>query len=60
MVVKVKEILEKTRHVENSDKFKKYFVRGERNVRFCDRILSDIISIITFYHKMANFLIYFF
>ena len=32
MVLKVKKI-EKTRHVKIYDKFKKYFLRGERNVR---------------------------
>ena len=41
MVVKVKEKFEKTRHVENNDKFKKYFLRGERHVRYHDRILSN-------------------
>ena len=40
MVVKVKENLEKTRHVKNNDKSKKYILRGERNVRYHERILS--------------------
>ena len=41
MVVKVKERFEKTRHVKNNDKFKKCLLRGERNVRYYDRILSN-------------------
>ena len=40
MVVKVKETFEKTRHVKNNDKFKKYILRGQWNVRYCERILS--------------------
>ena len=34
MVVKVTEILEKTRHVKNNDKSKKYILRGQRNLRY--------------------------
>ena len=41
MVVKVKESFEKTRHVKNNDKSKKYILRGERNVRYYDRVLSN-------------------
>jgi len=41
MVKKVREKFEKTRHVENNDKSKKYILRGERNVRYHDRILSN-------------------
>ena len=41
MVVKLKEKIEKTRHVENIDKFKKYILRGERNVRYHERIPSN-------------------
>ena len=40
MVVKVKEKFEKTRPVKNNDKSKKYILRGERKVRYHDRILS--------------------
>ena len=40
MVVKVKEKFEKTRHVKNNHKSKKYIFRGERNVRY-DRIPSE-------------------
>ena len=38
MVVKVKEKIEKTRHVKNNDKSKKYILRGERNVRYYERV----------------------
>ena len=41
MVVKVKEKYEKTRHVKNNDKSKKYILRGERNLRYHDKILSN-------------------
>ena len=41
MVVKVKESFEKTRHVKNYDKSKKYILRGERNVRYHEKILSN-------------------
>ena len=41
MVVKVKEIFEKTRQFENNDETKKYILRGERNASYHDRILSN-------------------
>ena len=41
MDVKVKEIFEETRHVKNNDKSRKYFLRGQRNARYFDRILSN-------------------
>ena len=41
MAVKLKESFEKTRHVKNNDKSKKYILRGQRNVRYYDRILSN-------------------
>ena len=41
MVVKVKEKFDRTRHVNNKDKSKQYILRGERNVRYHDRILSN-------------------
>ena len=41
MVVKVKEKYEKTRHVKNNDKFKKYIQRGQRNTRYYEKILSN-------------------
>ena len=40
MVVKVKETFEKTRHVKNNDKCKKYILRGQRNARYHDTKLS--------------------
>ena len=41
MVIKVKEKFEKTRHVKNNDKSKKYILRGQRNVSYHDIILSN-------------------
>ena len=41
MVVKVKEYFEKTRQVKNNDKSKKYNLRGQRNTRYHERILSN-------------------
>ena len=41
MVVKVKEYYEKTRRVKNNDKSKKYILRGQRNARYQERILSN-------------------
>ena len=41
MVVKVKESFEKTRHVKNNDKSKKYILRGQRNARYHEKILSN-------------------
>ena len=41
MVVKVKESIEKTRYVKNHDKSKKYILRGQRNSRYHDRVLSN-------------------
>ena len=41
MVAKVKEKIERTRHVKNNDKCKKYILRGHRNVRYHDRVLSN-------------------
>ena len=40
MVVKVKENIEKTRHVKNNDKSKKYILRAGGNTRYHDRFLS--------------------
>ena len=40
MVVRIKESFEKTRQVKNNDKSKKYNLRGQRNARYHDRILS--------------------
>ena len=41
MVVKIKEYFEKTRHVKNNDESKNHFLRGQRNVRYHERILSN-------------------
>ena len=41
MVLEVKEKFEKTRHVKHNDKSKKYFLRGQRNVRYLDRVLTN-------------------
>ena len=41
MVVKVKESFEKTRHVKNNDKSKKYILRGQNNGRYYEKILSN-------------------
>ena len=41
MVVKLKEYFDKTRHVENNDKSKEYILRGQRNTRYHETILSN-------------------
>ena len=41
MVVKVEEKFDKTRHIKNNDNYKKYILRGQRNVRYHEKILSD-------------------
>ena len=41
MVVKVEEYFENTRQVKNNDKSKKYNLRGQRNVRYHERVLSN-------------------
>ena len=41
MVVKVKKIFEETIHVKNNDKSKKNFLRGQRNVRYHEKVLSN-------------------
>ena len=40
MNLKVNESFEKTKHVKNNDKSKKYILRAERNVRYYDKSLS--------------------
>ena len=32
---------EKSRHVKNTDKFKKYILRGQRNVRYHEKTLPN-------------------
>ena len=41
MVVKVNEKFEKTAHVNDKDKSEKYILRGEKNVGYYDRNLSN-------------------
>ena len=41
MVIKVKEYFEKTRHIKNNDKSKKYILRGPRNAIYHEKILSN-------------------
>ena len=41
MIVKVKDPFEKTRHVKNNDKFRKHILRGQRNAKYHERILSN-------------------
>ena len=41
MVVEVKEKYDKTRLVKNTDKSKKYILRGQRNARYHEKILSN-------------------
>ena len=41
MVVKVKESFEKTRHIKNNDKSQKFVLRGQRNVKHYEKILSN-------------------
>ena len=41
MVVKSKEYFEKTTNIKNNDKSKKFVLRGQRNARFHERILSN-------------------
>ena len=41
MVVKLKESFEKTRNIKNNDKSEKYILRGQRNTRYHERILSN-------------------
>ena len=41
MVVKIKESFEKTRQVKINDKSKKIVLRGQRNARYHEKILSN-------------------
>ena len=41
MVIKVKEYFEKTKLVRNNNKSTKYILRGQRNTRYHERILSN-------------------
>ena len=52
MTVKSKEKFEKTRHVQNNDKSKKFVLRGQRNARYHEKILSNKKKT----YKFVNFL----
>ena len=52
MTVKSKEKFEKTRHVQNNDKSKKFVLRGQRNARYHEKLLSNKKKTYTF----VNFL----
>ena len=41
MVVREIEYFRKTRHIKNNDKSKKYILRGQKNTRYHERILSN-------------------
>ena len=41
MVIKSKEYFEKTRHIKNNDKTKKYILGGQRNSRYHEKVLSN-------------------
>ena len=41
MVVKEKESFEKTRQIKNNDKSKKFVLRGQRNARYYERVISN-------------------
>ena len=41
MVVKEKQTFEKTRQFKNNDKSIKYILRGQRNARYHEKILSN-------------------
>ena len=41
MVVKAKLFFEKTKQVKNNDKFKLFVLRGQRNTRYHEKILSN-------------------
>ena len=41
MVIKSKKYFEKTTQVKNNDKSKRYILRGQRNTRYHEKILSN-------------------
>ena len=59
MVVKSKESFEKTKQVKNNDKSKKYILRGQRNAKYHEKILSNKkkfqISLTINRYKAVNF-----
>ena len=54
MVVKVKEYFEKTSQVKNNDQSKKYILRGQRNAKYHERILSNKKKSYTFVNFLKN------
>ena len=56
MVVKVKESFEKTRQIKNNDKSKKYILRGLRNTRYHEKILSNKKKSYI-YHNLSKFIV---
>ena len=54
MVVKVKESFEKTRQVKNNDKCRKYILRGQRNARYHEKILSNKKKSFNFVNFLEN------
>ena len=54
MVVKVKKYFEKTRNIKNNDKSEKYFLRGQRNTRYYERILSNKKKSYNFVNSLEN------
>ena len=52
MVVKLKEYFEKTRQIKNNNKSKKFVLRGQRNTRYHEKILSNKKK----YNNFVNFL----
>ena len=53
MVVKIRECFEKTRQVKNNDKSKKFVLRGERNARYHEKVLSNKMKSNNF-HFISN------
>ena len=41
MVVKVKEYSDKTRHIKNNENFRTHILRGQRNTKYHEKILSN-------------------
>ena len=56
MVVEVKEYFDKTRHVKNNDKSRKYILRGQENARYHEKILSNKkkSNIITLFYQFCR------
>ena len=46
MVVKIKKIFEKTRHIKYKDKSMKNILRGQRNVRYHEKKYFEVTEIL--------------